>query len=307
MTTTTAITRFYVARTIGGRVHPALGPFVAHDAARTCVAAVQARERTLGLSGAQALEVVPVTGLDHELPEGLLNAYFPRGLLDPHRVAADVVHYWPGSAGDGAVRWIACAEAAPTLRLGRGQFLCTGHALTLELVRAQVAAQDPLLAQTVTTWTAAPTPPSVASDGIPRTVRLRANRLDIGSLVVAEGQDIGRAQPIVYIRHVRDAEDLYMLVQYRLGLDREVQECPQHSFVTVLDEDPAADSVVAERPADWSRTPTSALTDLAAVPAAAQLALFRPQQPPPNPPTPHQPREATANGWSQAAAQYDRP
>ena len=193
---TTTTTSFYVGREASGRLYPALGPFAAERDAQACVAALCARERALGLPHQRPPEVISLTGgPDQAAPEGALNPYFPRGLLDPHRLAADVVRYW-AAAGNTVARWVAYANAAPTLLLGRGQFPLPGPALSIDLVRAEVAAHDPLLPRTATTWAPAPAARGINPDGTLRVVPLRANRLDVGTLV-ADGRASTCADPVV--------------------------------------------------------------------------------------------------------------
>jgi hypothetical protein len=280
----TPTTSFYVGREASGRLHPALGPFAAERDAQACVPAVCARERALGLPDQRPPEVISLTGgPDQAAPEGSLNPYFPRGLLDPHRLPADVVHCWTWTAaGTTMVRWVVYAEVTPALVLGRGQFPLANPELSMDLVRAEVAAQDPLLARTVSTWAPAPAARGVGTDGTLRVVPLRANRLDVGTLIAEGPADATRAYPVVFLQHVKDADDLYTYVHYRVRLDGDLHQCPQHSFVSVVDLSlrdvaPAAPAE-PERPRSAATRSTSSQPSSDDGPAlpADQLALFGP-------------------------------
>jgi hypothetical protein len=282
---------FYVAA--GGDPHadPTLGPFVAQQDAQVCVAAAQTRAETLGLAGEQSLGVIATTArYEQELPEGSLNPYFPRGLLDPHRLPAELVEYWV-DAGDDVVRWVAYAQPTPTLLLGRGQFELGGRQVSVELVRDQVAAQDPLLAQGVAAWITGLPARGVRPDGTLRSLPLRANRLDVGTLVVQSSGGATSVHPVVYVRQLRDADDLYLLVQFRLSLDGEQRQCPQHEFVTVLDERPpppadmepssvagpaAAEVTASPLPTPAEPAPSQRTGDRGRGPSSGQLPLFAP-------------------------------
>ncbi len=291
MSIRTGAVGFYVAG--GGDPHTdaALGPFAAQQDAQVCVAATQARAQALGLAGEQSLGVIAATArYEQDLPEGSLNPYFPRGLLDPHRLPAEVVEYWV-DADDDVVRWVAYTQPTPTLLLGRGQFELGGCQVSAELVHHQVAGQDPLLARDVAAWITGLPARGVRPDGTLRSVPLRANRLDVGTLVVQSSGDATGIRPVVYVRQLRDADDLYLLVQFRLSLDGEQRQCPQHEFVTVLDEGPpppgdmepsgvagpaAAEGTSSPLPTPAGPAPRQQTGDHGRAASSGQLPLFAP-------------------------------
>ncbi len=272
---------FYVAQPTNPSSVPALGPLPAPQDADRCVPAVRARLRALGVGRDDPLAVICLTAHSaQQLPDGWLNPYFPRGLLDPDRLPAEAVHYWV--AADAAVlRWVATTPAAPEVLLGRGQAELPDTQASFERVRDVVANHDPLLARSVTAWVQVP-PRDTDRDGRLRTVRLRANRLDVGALLVAAGPDRPRVRPVVFVRHLRDSRDLYRNVHYRFSLTGRFEVCPEHELVDVLDaspplEQPAspASADAAARPSSWAApTPTSRPRRRA--PSAGQQTLFDP-------------------------------
>jgi hypothetical protein len=233
----TGVDGFYVAHDDSSDRHLVLGPFVVEEDATVCVSAVAIRLQWLGFEIDYPLGVTSLHGQhDQELPDGWLNPHFARGLLDPHRQRAEVVQYW-AAVGEDVGRWVAYAETAPSLLLGRGQFDLRGGELNPEVVQRAVAAQDPLLARGVTAWVTDLGPRGQYPDGRPRTTRIQSNRLDVGTIAVVPDSGGMRLSPVCYVTHERDADDLYKFVRFALEVAPEVvYRNREHEWLLVMKE-----------------------------------------------------------------------